>query len=66
MYNQTVGDRIRKQRRSLRMPQAQLSELALIAPSTIALVETGAHYPRPSTLKAIAAALGVTVHELVG
>ena len=66
MYTTDVGDRIRKWRRANGMTQAEFAARSGLSPNTVAQWETGGFVPRESTLARAAAALGVTVHELLG
>ena len=66
MYPDNVGDAIRRYRRKRKLTQEALASVSGVTATTIARLETGRNVPRVSTLTAIAAALGVTVHELLG
>ena len=48
------------------MTQVELAKAAGVSPTTINRVETGKMDPRFSTIKKLAAALGVTPEELAG
>ena len=64
--NQTIGETIRKYRLQKGISQDKLSKLADVAFHTIVKIESGAT-PNPTidTVKKIAAALGVSVDELL-
>lgn len=61
-----VGERIRAARLRASWGQAELARAAGVSPNTIWKIEAGAHTPRPATVRAVAAVLGVAVTELVG
>jgi transcriptional regulator with XRE-family HTH domain len=60
----TIGERIKAARIRKVMGQAELARAAGISPVTLFRIETGAHTPRPVTIRKIAAALGVDAAEL--
>lgn len=64
--NQTIGETIRKYRLQKGISQDKLSKLADVAFHTIVKIESG-DTPNPTidTVKKIAAALGVSVDELL-
>lgn len=61
----TTGELIRQARISAGLTQKELGERAGIAEPTIGRYELGKLNPKPSTLKKIAAALGVQWYELL-
>lgn len=62
----TVGGRVRRLRHLRRMTQQELADTAgLSGQQTVQQLETRVAPPRPRTLRALAAALGVTVADLV-
>ena len=60
-----AGDRIREARRQAAITQAELAEKSGISEDSINKLEGGRHSPRPTTLRKLAAALGVDVGELM-
>lgn len=61
---ENAGERIKRERGRRGLSQQALAELADIHPDTLLGVELGKHAPRPSTLRRLARALGMTVEEL--
>ena len=60
-----VGQLIKLRRRELKMTQEELAQAAGTTKSAISYYELGKRTPRIGQLKALAAALGLTVQELV-
>jgi transcriptional regulator with XRE-family HTH domain len=60
-----LGSRIRRRRRYLDLSQEALAELAGIHRTQISLFEHGERMPMTSTLVRLAAALGVSVDQLL-
>lgn len=60
-----VADRIYSRRVLARMSQADLAELSGCSRNQIGRIERGVHLPRTDTLVRIAAALGLSVGELL-
>lgn len=63
---QSLGERLRKLRRSQGLTQSRLAERANVNQGHLSSVEQGNHLPRPDTLRAIAVALGVPEAVLLG
>lgn len=61
-----AGMQIRKIRKSMHVTQAELSERAGVAQSTISEIERFEKNPSLETIRLIAAALGVSQSELLG
>jgi len=61
-----VGKRIREERRKRGWNQTQLAEAAGLSLDTVSTLERGEHKPRPSSLRKLAKALGLSISELVG
>jgi len=61
---QHLGQKIRELRAFKSMTQEQLAELSGLPQSHISRLEVGKHSPSHATLEKIAAALGVTVHDI--
>jgi len=59
-------NRVKELREKLNMSQLELARKAKVAQSTIHYIETGQKSPTYRVLKKLAAALGVTVSELLG
>jgi putative transcriptional regulator len=59
-----VGRRIREERLKNGMNQTQLAEKAGIALDTVSTLERGEHSPRPSTMRKLARALGMSIRDL--
>lgn len=62
----TVGEKIRGLMRERGISQNQLARLAQISQSGLSSIINGASSPKENTMKAIAAALGCSVSELLG
>lgn len=60
------GGMLRARRRSMRVSQRELGRRAGLSPSAICQYELGAIEPTLSSLRALAAALGTSVAELIG
>jgi transcriptional regulator with XRE-family HTH domain len=58
--HETVGERVRRQRKRLGLEQRELAERAGVGPATIARIEGGAE-PREDTLDRLAKALEAPV-----
>jgi transcriptional regulator with XRE-family HTH domain len=58
-------DRLRYERRRRFMTQEELAEAAGFTPSTISRIESGNAEPRLSTIKRLAAALGIDPADLI-
>lgn len=65
MDNSTIGERIKKDRQRAGMIQEKLANLTGIAAPTIRQYESGRLNPKVTTLKKIAAALNVSVCDLL-
>ncbi len=63
---ESLGDRIRSIRRRQGLTQVQLASEANVNQGHLSSIERGDHVPRPSTIRAIAVALGVPEAVLVG
>ncbi len=61
-----LGDNVRTLRRARGTTQAQIAEIAELPRSTWALIESGAANPTLGVLTRVAAALAVSVEELIG
>ena len=61
----TIGHRIILLRRQARLTQAELAKAAGITRAVLQCIEAGDTEPRWSTLRGLAAALGVTVNDLI-
>src|SRR6185312_11296385 len=61
----TLGQRLRHLRRANGMTLDQLSSAVGRAPSQLSLIENGKREPRLSLLQAVAAALGVSLQDLL-
>lgn len=61
-----MGVRLRQVRERLFVTQAELAERAGVTEATISRIENGLHAPRFSTVRRLAAALGVEPREIVG
>jgi transcriptional regulator with XRE-family HTH domain len=57
--------RLRAVRERQLLTQAELAERARVNPKTVIALEAGAEHPRPSTVRKLAAALGVAPSELM-
>lgn len=64
MYEGT-GERVREARRRAAITQVELAGRAGLSADSVVKIETGHHSPRPTTLRKLAAALGVEVGELM-
>ena len=64
--DRTIGRRIAELRRLAGLSQARLADSVGTAVETISRLETGAAMPSLARLAAIAEALGVELHELLG
>lgn len=64
-YTMTLGERIKARRTELGLTQAQLAEKAGVRQPTLSNWESGAGSPQLAKLTSVAAALGVTLAELV-
>ena len=62
---ETLGRRIREQRKSSGLTQGELAKRSSIGRTTVARIESGEQSPRFNTLSAIAHALGLTVDDLL-
>lgn len=62
---QELGFRVLRLRRERRWTQSDLGRRARVAPKTVGRLERGQHMPDVVTLAAVAAALGVTVQDLL-
>lgn len=62
----TISDRVRRRRQALKISQEKLANEARCSSSTITRLERGVTVPDTDTLENIAAALGVTLSELLG
>lgn len=60
-----MGARIAARRKALGLTQKQLAEQLLVSDKTVSKWELGGSYPDPALLVPLAAALGVTVDELL-
>jgi transcriptional regulator with XRE-family HTH domain len=64
---ESIGDRVRKRRESLRLTQEKLAELSGVAQGTISRIEKGdTTSPDHKTERALARALNTTIEELRG
>ncbi len=61
-----VGGRVRALRRRAGLTQQRLARAAGLSVSAVCAIEQGRTRPQVETLRAIAAALGVTAGELAG
>src|SRR6185295_7438426 len=61
----TLGQRLRHLRKSKGMTLEQLSEAVGRAPSQLSVIENGKREPKLSVLQAVAAALGVSLQDLL-
>ena len=59
------NEKLRELRQKKLLTQAELAEMAGVRSATIADLERGKHRPRPSTIRKIAAALGIRPEALV-
>ena len=59
-----VGDRLKEERTLKGWSQRDLAEVSGTNVDTISGIERGQHEPRPSTLRKLAAALGIQVRDL--
>lgn len=62
---QAVGDRVRAKRQATGVTQAEVAEQSGLDQGMISKLERGKHRPRFDTLSRYAAALGLTVSELL-
>ena len=62
---ETIGERVRRQRKRLKLEVRDLAAKADVSPATVARIEAGA-FPREETLARIAKALGAPVDWLRG
>lgn len=62
----TIGDRIKLKLKEQGITQNELARRANLSSSGLSTIVTGAYDPRIGNIKAIAAALGCTVCELLG
>ncbi len=60
-----IGDNLKRVRTLRALTQVELAEKAGISPSTVVLIERNQSEPHMSTLRKLAAALGVDPAELV-
>lgn len=60
-----IGSAIRRLRWERNLSQDALSAMAGLAKNTVSRIENGENRPREGTLEALAAALGVSVADLV-
>lgn len=61
-----IGERVREIRRIRALTQAELAEQASTTKETVGKIELGYRQPRPTTIRALAAALDVEVEHLTG
>lgn len=61
-----IGERVREIRRIRALTQAELAERASTTAETVGKIELGYREPRPTTTRALAAALEVAVEDLTG
>ena len=64
--NETIGERVRRQRRQLGLTQKDLSEVASVSQAYISQIERGQAVPRKNTLDALAIALDTPQSVLIG
>ena len=62
---ETIGRKIAEKRQSESLSQVALAEEAGISQVALSRIETGHAQPRPTTLRRIAAALGISARELL-
>jgi transcriptional regulator with XRE-family HTH domain len=60
-----IGDKLKRERTLSALTQEELAEKAGLTTATVARIERDEAEPRPSTLRKLAAALGVQPRELV-
>ena len=65
MRDKPIGEQVRSWRAARKLTQATLAEKAGVGDVLVARLELGQTDPRLSSLRKLAAALGVTVGELV-
>lgn len=61
---QHTGERVRELRKVRALTQAELADKANTTKETVGKIELGYRQPRPTTIRALAAALGVEVEHL--
>lgn len=61
-----IGERLREIRRIRALTQAELGAKAGYSAETISKIESGYREPRPTTVRALAAALEIAVEDLTG
>jgi len=66
MRKQDIGRKISFTRKELGMTQRELAEKLHVTDKTVSKWETGTHFPDIAMLEDLAAALGITVVELLG
>jgi transcriptional regulator with XRE-family HTH domain len=60
-----IGDKLKRERTLAALTQEELGEKAGLTTATVARIERDEVEPRPSTLRKLAAALGVQPRELI-
>ena len=66
MEHESIGDRIKRIRKSKNLSQHDLAVISGIAQQTISNAETGRNDPNSESLRLLADALGVSKSELLG
>lgn len=65
VVTETTGDKVKRIREDLSLSQRELAKEAGVSPATILKIERGGvESPHPSTLRKLAAALGVEPRDL--
>lgn len=59
-----MGERVKAVRTARALSQADLAQLAGVRTATVSEIESGRRTPRPSTIRALARALGVPPERL--
>ena len=66
LINESLGKNIAHHRKSLKLSKAKLAAIAGMEANHLWCIESGLKYPQICILARLAAALGVSIDELVG